>query len=180
MKISGSVKYLKLLSLAVIPVLLLGCMSRTYQHHVPSNEAPDSPAVTAAVPAIIVGEVTIKTRAGEVRSGADSTIFLIPATAYATEWFDHYVVNGEKIDGTDPRSLPSARATPVDRDGRFEFRNVPAGAYYLTCSVHYRRPEFRIIGINIGYRTLVDVETYASVNVGPGQKVDVVVTRPPA
>jgi hypothetical protein len=179
MIMSLSLKYLGSLSLAVILGVVCGCWSRTYQLHAPIEEGPRS-SVTAAAPATIAGEVTIKTRAGEVRSGADSTIYLIPATAYASEWFAHYVVNGEKIEGTDPRSFPSARAGPVDREGRFEFRHVPAGAYYLTCNVHYRRSMFRIGRFNFGPRTLESVETYADVSIGAEQKIDIKVTRPPA
>jgi hypothetical protein len=174
-----SLKHLGLLSLAVILGMLCGCWSRTYQLQVPIEEGPPS-SVAAAAPATIAGEVTIKTRTGEVRSGADSTIYLIPATAYASEWFAHYVVNGEKIEGTDPRSFPSARAGPVDREGRFEFRHVPSGAYYLTCNVHYRRPMFRIGPFNFGPRTLENVETYANISIEAEQKIDIKVTRPPA
>lgn len=178
MKMSESTKYLKLLSFAVIPALLLGCMFRTYQHHVPIDEGPS--AVVSTGGATVTGEVTIKAGGGEARSGSDSTIYLIPATAYATEWFDHYVVKGEKVDGMDPRSFPSARAAPVDREGRFEFRNVSAGAYYLTCNVHYRRPGFRLGSFNFGFRTLKNVQAYANVNVDAGRKSDIAVTRPPS
>ena len=175
---SLSLKYLGRLSLAVILGVLCGCWSRTYQLHAPLEEGPRS-SVTAAAPATIAGEVTTKTQTGEVRSGADSTIYLIPATAYASEWFAHHVVSGEKIEGTDPRSFPSARAGPVDREGRFEFKHVPAGAYYLTCSVHYRRAMFRIGRFNFGPRTLENVETYANVSIEPEQKINITVTRPP-
>ena len=179
MIMSLSLKYPGLLSLALILGVLPGCGSPTYQLHAPIEEGRRS-SVTAAAPATIAGEVTIKTRTGEVRSGADSTIYLIPATAYASEWFAHHVVSGEKIEGTDPRSFPSARAGPVDREGRFEFKHVPAGAYYLTCSVHYRRAMFRIGRFNFGPRMLENVEAYANVNIEEEQKIDIKVTRPPA
>src|SRR5436853_462431 len=95
-------------------------------------------------------------------------------------WSRGYQLHAPIEEGPRSSVTASARAGPVDREGRFEFRHVPAGAYYLTCNVHYRRSMFRIGRFNFGPRTLANVETYANVSVEPEQKVDIKVTRPPA
>ncbi len=110
-----------------------------------------SPVVAGT--ATVEGKVSIISKYGEVQTGADSTVYLVPVTAYATEWFDHYVVQQQKIDGKDPRSFASAHAAVVDYDGHFEFQSIPPGAYYVTCNVHYplRRPENRPLQLQLAY-----------------------------
>jgi hypothetical protein len=166
-----------ILSLAVLLLsITIGCMFRGHTPQVPIDDALASPPATGT--GSIIGEVRIKTSAGEVRTGAESTIYLIPATAYTSEWFEHYVVKREKIDGKDPRSFLSTRAEHVDGQGRFEFSNIPAGAYYLTCRVYYKPPGLRIGRLSFGLGLLQSVDTYATIDIGPAQNVEVLVTRP--
>jgi hypothetical protein len=166
---------LKLL-MPVMLIALVGCMHGGYKHEAPIDEGASPPTGAA----LVAGDVRIKTRAGEVRKGSDATVYLVPATPYSTEWFDRSVVNGDKIDGKDPRSFLSTRAALVDDEGRFEFRGVSAGAYYLVCKVHYERPGFRMGRLTFRMRSIETVEAYASIDVMPEEKVEVIVTRPPA
>jgi hypothetical protein len=165
-----------LLSLTVLLFVISGCLFRGYTHQVPVDEALVSTPATGA--GSISGEVRIKTPAGEVRTGADSTVYLVPATAYSTEWFEHYVVRREKIDGKDPRSFLSARAEYVDGEGHFKFSNIPAGGFYLTCRVHYQPRSLRIGRLTFGLGLQQSVDTYAQIDIGPSQNVEVLVTRP--
>src|SRR5438132_13550789 len=98
---SLTLKYPGLLGLALILGVLPGCGSRTYQLHAPIEEGPRS-SVTAAAPATIAGEVTLKTRTAALRYGADSAIYLIAAAAYVSECFAHHAANVSKFQGTDP------------------------------------------------------------------------------
>jgi hypothetical protein len=165
------------LVIALVLMVLAGCMARVYKHQGPPDEALDVPAVGA--PASITGEVSVRSRTGAVVKGSDSTIYLVPATAYSTEWFDHYVVKGDGIDGKDPRSFASARAALVDGDGHFEFQSIPAGAYYLVCNVHVERRGLRMGRLTFRLRSIETIEAYAAINAAPEQKVEVLVTRPP-
>ena len=165
----------------LIPVMLFalaGCMHGGYKHEAPMDEGLSPPTGTAL--ATIAGDVRIKSRAGELRTGSDTTVHLVPATPYSTEWFDRYVVKGDKIDGKDPRSFLSTRAALVDGEGHFEFRGLPAGAYYLVCNVHFQRPGLRMGRLTFRLRSIETVEAYASITVMPEEKVEVIVTRPPA
>lgn len=164
-----------LLSLALL-FAIIGCMFRGYTPQAPIDETLTSPMQRGL--SSVAGEVRIETSTGEVRSGADSTIYLVPATAYSTEWFEHYIVKREKIDGKDPRAFPSARAENVDGEGHFKFNNIPAGAYYLTCRVHYKPPGLRIGRLTFGLGLVESVDTYAKVDIGPAQNVEALVTRP--
>jgi hypothetical protein len=121
--------------------------------------------------------VSITTKYGEVQTGGDSTVYLVPVTAYATEWFDRYVVQQQKIDGKDPRSFASAHAAVVDHDGHFEFQAIPPGAYYVTCNVHYPRRGLKMGRFNFSLRTVETVEAYAKIHVAAGGKAEVLVTR---
>ena len=159
-------------------IALVGCMHRSYKHEAPIDEGlslPSGPALAA-----IAGDVRIKTRAGELRTGSDTTVYLVPATPYSTEWFQHYVVRGENIDGKDPRAFLSTRAALVDGEGHFEFQGVPAGAYYLVCNVHFERPGLRMGRLTFRLRAIETVKAYASINVMSAERVEVIVTRPPA
>jgi len=164
-----------LVALASVALLVTACAP--YEHKAPIEEGPST---AQSATAMITGTVTVKSRTGEVRKGSDSTVYLIPVTAYSTEWFQHYVVNGEKVNGKDPRSFGSTRAAATDADGRFEFRAVASGEYFLTGTVQYQRPGFRIGRLNVGLRSLERIEAYARVKVAPNQQVEVEVTYPPA
>lgn len=127
----------------------------------------------------ISGEVFVKIKTGEIRKASDATIYLIPMTDYSREWFEHHIVHSEKVTGKDPRSFPSVRAASVDTEGQFQFQHIPAGSYYLTCTVQYQRSNMRLGRINFGLRTLERSEAYAELTVAPGQNSNIIVTRPP-
>lgn len=164
--------------IAVLSVVPLGCSAfKTYEHAAALDEGRAAiPTITSA--ASVSGEVFVKTPAGEIRKGSDATIYLLPVTDYSREWYEHYIVRGERIGGKDPRSFHSAIATVVDREGRFQFRNIPPGNYYLTCSVEYSRPRFRMGRLQFGMHAIDRFEAYASVRLEPEQKLEVIVTRP--
>lgn len=159
---------------AFVALLVTACAP--YELKAPIEQGPST---AQAATAMIAGTVTVKSRTGEVRKGSDSTVYLIPVTAYSTEWFQHYVVNGERVNGKDPRSFGPTRAAATDADGRFEFRAVAPGEYFLTGTVQYQRPGFRMGRLNFGLRTLERIEAYARVKVESNQQVEVEVTHPP-
>ena len=174
LKPAGSTRALVIILLAAFP----GCMSPTYEHK--ASPSPGQVFSTDPGGANISGEVSVTTKTGEIRKAADTTVYLIPLTDYSKEWFDHYIVRGEKMSGKDPRSFASTRAASVDTEGRFQFRQVPGGRYYLTCTVQYQRSNFRLGRLNFGMRSIERVEAYAELKLESGQTAEVPVTRPPA
>lgn len=129
--------------------------------------------------ATISGEVSINLRDGKIAHGAESLIYLIPVSAYTTEWFEHYLVRSHKIIGLDPRAFWVTRATVVGSEGRFQFSNIPAGNYYLSCTVTPVLSPYQFLWATIP-RPSIDysVKAYATVTVGAGERIKVSVTRP--
>ncbi|HEV8243997.1 MAG TPA: hypothetical protein VGQ07_08385 [Nitrospirales bacterium] len=167
------------IALAVCAELLGGCMSFSHSHKVPLNEADYAPYLSTGT-AIIAGTVSAKMRAGDISNGAESFVYLVPVTPYSTEWFEHAMVSSHSISGTDPRSLRAARATVVGPDGRFQFSKLPAGDYYLSCTITRSVPPFRIWRFRLGNSSIERVDTYARVTVQPGEQAQVLVTKPPS
>lgn len=167
------------IALAMCAELLGGCMSFSYSHTVPLNEADYAPYLSAGT-ATIAGTVSAKMRAGDISNGAESFVYLVPVTPYSTEWFEHTVVSSHSISGTDPRSLRVARSTIVGPDGRFQFSNLPAGDYYLSCTITRSIPPFRIWRFRLVSPSTERVDTYARVTVQSGEQAQVIVTRPPS
>jgi hypothetical protein len=167
--------FLRLWCLVFVLAVGGGCMSKGHKHVSALDETLNSPSVTGT--ARIEGNVRLTNKYGEVHTGSDSTIYLVPVTPYATEWFDHYIVQKQKIDGKDPRSFASAHAVVVDHDGHFEFQAVPPGAYYVSCNVHYPHRGLKIGRFSFSLHTVESVETYAKIHVAAGEKAQVLVTR---
>jgi len=128
--------------------------------------------------ATISGEVSVKLRDGKIAHGEESFVYLIPVTVYTTEWFEHYLLRDHNIIGRDPRAFWVTRATIVGSEGRFEFSNVPAGNYYLSCTVTTDLPPYRFLWVSIPRAGTDAIKAYATVTVGAGERVKVTVARP--
>jgi len=100
--------------------------------------------------ATVHGQVFMKTMVGEVRYGAGNEVRLAPVTTYSTQvlevtgnWnYTNYTIPPKFVpEEPDPRLDDYAATTMADGEGRFEFRNVPPGGYYLTSSVIWYVPQ---------------------------------------
>ena len=117
--------------------------------------------------ATIVGQVTMTLPSGVVMNGSACQVRLMPVTTATTTYIKNTVMTG----GTKP---PKAAADAVwwleqaDVEGRFKFEAVPAGSYYLTCSVAWREP-----GSGEARQRILWAET----TVAPGDTSTVSVTR---
>ncbi|MCC7012976.1 MAG: hypothetical protein IT454_10470 [Planctomycetes bacterium] len=88
----------------------------------------------------IEGQAFIKTRGGDVKYCAGNTVWLNPVTTYSTEWYSRGVVGGENLESADPRVNPYRRETVGDGEGRFVFENLPAGEYFIACTIRWEVP----------------------------------------
>jgi hypothetical protein len=84
--------------------------------------------------AVVMGQVFLKTRGGDVKTGAGNVVYLNPATSYSKFAFQHSRYPGG-LDAPDSRLHGYMRQTVADASGRFTFKNVPAGEYYVTGKV---------------------------------------------
>jgi hypothetical protein len=88
----------------------------------------------------ITGQAFLMTRGGEVRRCSGQDVFLDPVTTYSRIWY-------ENAGSTSLQAIPSATVfqkvrmvTKCDADGRFRFKGVPAGRYYLRTQVRWEAP----------------------------------------
>jgi len=156
-----------------LPILLIACLVSTscatslverQAQFVESEYAPYAGEGTAR----ICGVAYIKTQRGEFKYGAGNETYLNPVTSYSTEWYTESVIGGRSLTKANPKVLAYNRATRADSDGRFCFKNIPAGDYYLTCPVEW------VYGAN---SATMGGMAYAQVTVKDGETVNAVLTR---
>ena len=165
------------LLLPIVTVLLLNAGCTGYNHQVSLNETERS-ATPQEGTASVDGSVSVKMEKGDVANGAEDFIYLIPVTPYSTEWFEHVIVRGHTLRGQDPRGFRAVRRTVVGNDGRFQFTNIAAGDYFLSCTVSRGRPPVGIGRLAISRPSVERVDAYALAAVKSGEAAHVVVTRP--
>ncbi len=83
----------------------------------------------------VSGRAIARARSGGYIYAAGDTVYLFPATPYTDEWWQRTMVEGSYLTSPDPRSLSYMRTTVADDEGRFQFRSLPSGDYYVVCIV---------------------------------------------
>jgi hypothetical protein len=81
----------------------------------------------------IQGQAFLKTRGGEVRYAAGNTVYLMPVTSYSREIYSFREMPSQ----VDERLYIFLRTTTADGSGNFEFKNIPAGEYYIECGIFW-------------------------------------------
>ncbi len=124
----------------------------------------------------LTGLAVAKTREGEPVFGADDSVYLFPATRYTDEWWTRTMVEGRYLTDPDPRSLAYMRTTVADDEGRFRFRSLPAGEYYVVCTITWTEvlvtPKSRR-GSYLTEPPLQVANLGKRVHLAPGQSADV-------
>lgn len=149
----------KLIGIVPLLVVLLSC-------------ATPSPQITAQfkeeefLPFARVGDSTIQ---GKVRDGAGSTVYLIPVTSYTREVWQASL-QGKKP-AKDPQMAKYTRTIVTDQDGNFIFQNIPAGEYYLECSIS------REVATGAYGTSRVSSIARAQVKIEPGETITVTLTE---
>jgi len=96
----------------------------------------------------ITGQLFLRRNDGIVVYGAGSQIFLIPSTTYSRERMSKIYGTAKlrlayfipTFEGDDPLYREYTKATKADGQGRFEFSNLSAGAYYIVGPVTWCAP----------------------------------------
>ncbi|HEX8280546.1 MAG TPA: hypothetical protein VF551_04155 [Chthoniobacterales bacterium] len=81
--------------------------------------------------ATVRGQAFGITLRGDVKHAGGATIWLYPVTPLTTEWHEAVVRHGRQLPLSDPRMRQLARMESADLEGRFEFRGLPPGDYYV-------------------------------------------------
>ena len=85
----------------------------------------------------VEGQVFMTTRGGDVKYGAGREVILTPVNPYTTE-AAQAIMGGRILEEADPRAKEFTHKTIADGEGRFEFKDLPAGRYYVAGSVHWQ------------------------------------------
>jgi len=158
----GGAARVVLTAVVVLIAALTACSSRKQETINQREYAPYRGAGSAR----ITGQVSMALDSGQVLYGAACQVRLTPVTTESTRFMNDVV----KAGGTkDWANKPDAVwwFAQADDEGRFEFDEVPAGSYYVTCPVAWRDA-----GGSARQRIL-----WAETSVGPGDTAQVSVSR---
>ncbi len=79
----------------------------------------------------VTGHIYLVTKDGTKIYGKETRLYLNPETSYSTQWYKESYLGGAKMSKVDPRLYNYLKFTTSDKNGKFEFLNVPSGSYYL-------------------------------------------------
>lgn len=122
--------------------------------------------------ALVKGQAFLKTRGGDVKVGAGNEVILNPVTSYSNEWYEKAYVQRMNLVEADPRLWNYVRKTVADGSGRFVFKDVPPGEYYITTVVTWEAAT--------GYQGALQLQggtITKKVTVNDGDEIDVIITR---
>ena len=156
-------------TIAVI-IVLAGCITPELPPApIPFTEA-EFKAYEGRGTARIIGQAFLKTRGGDVKTGAGNFVMLLPSTPYTLE-LRRRMQHGEKLPALAGTPLAKyMRTTTADAGGNFEFSELPAGQYYMNCIITWEVPS------QYGPESTGGV-AYGDATVSEGQTVKVIVTR---
>lgn len=155
----------------LVSIFLVACVVATPQPiRAPFVEREFAPYRGKGTSAI-AGQAFLKTRGGEVKFGAGNEVVLVPVTGYTQEMTRmmkaHIPVTHER----DPRYAAYRRTTRADGNGNFEFKDIPAGRYYVDCVIHWEVPG------PYGTTSTTGGVAEAEATVGRGETAKVVLTE---
>ena len=162
-----------LTSLFLIAVVF-GCASRVAVNPIDRIPFPEDEyrSLASTGTAIVKGQAFLKTRGGDVKTAAGNEVILNPVTTYSNQWYESYYLQGLPMKEPDPRVWKYIRKTVADGDGRFTFKNVALGEYYVTTGVFWEAP--------VGYQGALVRQGGAvskRISVKDNEEIEVIVTR---
>lgn len=118
---------------------------------------------------IITGHAFRTRRLGQIVNAAGEVVWLVPATAFARERFNNLFGRDKYVpyhrfpaeDNPDPAYREYVRQTKTESNGRFLFKDVPPGSYFVMTRVTWGDEDklFREGGVVYDKVTLTGAET---------------------
>jgi len=165
---------LRVLLAAALVAALVGCAVPSQNRPLSRMAFPEAeyrvlPQIGAGT---VKGQAFLKTRGGDVKLAAGNEVMLNPVTSYSLEWFEKSYLPGRALEAADPRLATYLRTTVADGSGRFTFRSVPAGEYFVTTIVRWDAAT----GYQGALQTQGGVVT-KRIKVTEGEEIEVILTR---
>lgn len=160
--------------LAILMVLLSGCAAPPRTLPSPRMAFPEAEYLRLKTvgTSVVKGQAFLKTRAGDVKTAAGNAVFLNPVTSYSLAWYQVVIVQGLPMDPPDSRLSSYMRTQIADGSGRFIFKNVPSGEYFITTAVTWEAAT----GYQGALTTQGGVIT-KRIKVGENEELDEIVTK---
>ncbi len=86
---------------------------------------------------VVKGRAFVETEGGVIKTAAGNEVILNPVTSYSMEWYEKAYLPGRPMVPADPRLSKYIMTQIVDADGRFTFKNVPSGEYFVTTKIEW-------------------------------------------
>jgi len=129
---------------AAVAALLMGCTAPTQVSTNPIARPPfpehEYAALATTGTAIVTGQAFLKTLGGDVKTAAGEGVYLNPVTSYSTYAYTASDGDQRPMAPPDQRLLQYVKSVTADATGRFTFKNVPPGDYYVTTKVTWQAP----------------------------------------
>lgn len=128
---------------AAMAAVLAGCavpvQQKTYDP-LPFNAA-EYEALPTTGTGVVRGQVFLKTRGGDVKKGAGSPVVLTPATSISEQTYREGYLGGKRPSSKGGGETEKYwRRSTADAEGRFEFRDVPPGKFFVLSEVVWEAP----------------------------------------
>jgi len=151
----------------IIIAILASCIAKTHTIVTPFDESKFEPYVGDGN-SNIQGQAFLKTRGGEVRYAAGNTVTIFPATSYSRE-IRAAGLRRENLKNLNPRWSDYKRTVVADGSGNFEFKNIPAGDYFIECPIYWK-----VYG---SYTQTTGAHIKKEIKVLPNQTLKVILTQ---
>lgn len=107
------------------------------------NRIPFNPVEFAKLPtsgtAIVTGQAFLKTADGKIYYPQRENARLNPKTSYSKQWYEVNYIGKKNITKADPRYLDYIYKSSMDKKGRFTFKKIPGGDYYISAPIFWMK-----------------------------------------
>jgi hypothetical protein len=128
--------------LAIVAVLAACATTSPPQSRMPFPES-EYQALAKTGTGIVRGRAFEEAEGGVIKTAAGNEVILNPVTSYSMEWYEKAYLPGRAMVEADPRLSKYIMTQIVDADGRFTFKNVPPGDYFVTTKITWNSPSGR-------------------------------------
>lgn len=166
---------MRLFATLSLAALLVGCAVPVQNPQAPARRMAFPEAEYLALPktgnATVKGQAFLTTKGGDVKVAAGKRVLMNPVTSYSLEWYERSYLPSRRMEESDPKLEAYIRTQIADGSGRFVFKSVPAGEYFITTTITWEVPT--------GYQGGVQVEggiVAKRIKVNAGEEVEAIVT----